>query len=341
MRAIEKVLFQGGAVLALMISANALLFTIRSNQPIFSDQIPLWSVSFLTNGDIIAGAGGGGPEPPSPGEVDFWDMKSRTKRIVLKTEFPVRSVASSRSGSLVAIGDFGGSLYVMNSFDWRTVDKVQCAGPVNAVAWSPEGNLIAASTLSGELSVLDWKSGHIQTLPVPEQVILNVGICVGERLLAFTTRSGKAYLAELPKLTIVKELDLFDARMHEANAEALAFSPSGQFLWTGCDKYVRCWDLKAGQAVKEFPVDARVNSLAMSSDGRALAAIDSNGVLSLWNVATEKSRLTRQAHKGTGFCVTFSADDRQISTVAREDFVVKTWDPSSLRPLLALSALEK
>jgi WD40 repeat protein len=221
------------------------------------------------------------------------------------------------------------------------INKIQCFGPINAVAWSPNGNLIAVGTLGGEITLLEWRTGHIEKLQIPGQVILNVAICNGEHLLAFTTRFGKAYLVKLPKLAVTKELDLFDVRMHEANAEALAFSPNGSLLWTGCDRYVRSWNLNTGQIADEFSLNARVNSLALSPNGETLATVDSSGVLSLRDPVTGKTRLSKQAHSGIAFSVAFSLDDRQIVTIGREDSTVKIWGSSSLTLIANFSGLEK
>ena len=63
---------------------------------------------------------------------------------------------------------------------------------------------------------------------------------------------------------------------------SLAFGPQGELASAGRDRIVRWWNADGGQ-LKEYPVaDSLVTQVAVSFDGRVLAAGDANGQLHFW-----------------------------------------------------------
>jgi WD40 repeat protein len=75
---------------------------------------------------------------------------------------------------------------------------------------------------------------------------------------------------------------------HAGGARRVAFTPDGKRLVSGgFDRTVRVWDLATNQELRSLPTRGCVFGLALSADGRAVAAADGPGV-TLWELDTGK-----------------------------------------------------
>jgi len=105
----------------------------------------------------------------------------------------------------------------------------------------------------------------------------------------------------------------------KASLHALAFAPDGATLYaaSGTHLGVLRWDLATG---KELPPlgrhDGGLNGLALSADGRLLAAVTMGGSLYLWELATGQTRFVA-ADLGYATVVAFSPDGRLLALANR------------------------
>jgi serine/threonine protein kinase/WD40 repeat protein len=138
-------------------------------------------------------------------------------------------------------------------------------------------------------------------------------------------------------------------REHPWNVRAIAFSPDGRYgasssSWYGppAAKIVLVWDLKTGRRVHRFswgaaPERAFVNALAFSPDCRMILAFYNNGMVRVWDLATEQEhpeiKLEGGSFKEDEFrCTAFSADASHLVT-ANDAGTVELWDLSSGKSL--------
>ena len=75
-----------------------------------------------------------------------------------------------------------------------------------------------------------------------------------------------------------------------------------------------------------------VHAVAFSPDGKTLASADDDGFITLWDVATRKSRARMQMHQKFVRALAFSPDGK---TLASGDRIrnVQLWDPATAKPL--------
>lgn len=100
----------------------------------------------------------------------------------------------------------------------------------------------------------------------------------------------------------------------------VAFSGNGQVLATiGEDRTCRVWEISSGRSLAELRknlnplVSAQLTSVSLSSDGSGCATGDSQGQVTLWQVATREGRRLEGAQSRPGPCyVAFSPDDATV-----------------------------
>ena len=110
---------------------------------------------------------------------------------------------------------------------------------------------------------------------------------------------------------VLRAIDLNDDDLLDQH-EMLAFTPDGKTLIAGGADAIRCWDIGKGKMTGT--IDACGCGMALSPDGKTLAApIISNGVL-LYDIASRKIRATLNvpAKEGTT-CAAFSPDGKFVA----------------------------
>ena len=145
-------------------------------------------------------------------------------------------------------------------------------------------------------------------------------------------------------------------RMHHGGpVRSLLYSPDGKTVISGSDMYdssgstqtIRCWDVNSGKEVRQFVIPPRktpggnqnaVTSLALSSDGKTLAAGTTDGSIYLWDFATGKQLHECQGVQGTS--VVFSHNGKVLASCGAFEGVpsqVRLWEVSTGKELRRLA----
>ncbi len=104
--------------------------------------------------------------------------------------------------------------------------------------------------------------------------------------------------------------------------------------------FVRLFDVETGNQVAQFEgPTANVWSVALSPDGKTLAAACYDGKVLVWNAESKELRSTLSNHKGWVRCVTF-APDGGVFASAGEDGQAIVWKTESLEPAKTIKAHE-
>jgi len=147
----------------------------------------------------------------------------------------------------------------------------------------------------------------------------------GRKLIA-VARYGEVELRSAETHTVVRAL-----KGHRGNANAVAFSPDGKFLFAGGGEAgwlgeVRQWDLSDGQLFYLFEghKDA-IYALAVSPDGKTLATGSYDQKIKLWNIETGEETKTLSGHNGAIFGLAFRPDGKILAS-ASADRTVKLWE---------------
>jgi WD40 repeat protein len=109
-----------------------------------------------------------------------------------------------------------------------------------------------------------------------------------------------------------------------ANAFSLAFVNGRRTLVVGSDRSIDWWDYEARTIHRRVPQSSPVRALSGSSDGRTLASASRDRV-TLWDTATQQTRLVLKGHQRLVNSLSFSPDNRTLAS-ASSDGTVRFWD---------------
>jgi RNA polymerase sigma factor (sigma-70 family) len=190
-----------------------------------------------------------------------------------------------------------------------------------AAAFSPNGKLLALGSDQGVIQLWDWVAGEPlwQVDAHPARV----------QTLAFspdgkTLASGSAEESiQLWNVATGRSLDPTPG--HSQRVCAAAYSADGRVIATAAwDGTVRLWDARTGHVLRcfnavdagtraAFPLNPRqLAGLALSPDGRLIAAAGYDEVLRVWDAASGQ-----EVHRFQGRCVAFAPDGKLIAVGGR------------------------
>jgi hypothetical protein len=102
---------------------------------------------------------------------------------------------------------------------------------------------------------------------------------------------------------------------HENVVSAVAFSPDGQTVLTGCtDDTARLWDARTGAPRGEPLKHASVLAVAFSPDGQTVLTGCGDKTARLWDARTGAPRGEPLKHEGEVYAVAFSPDGQTVLT---------------------------
>src|SRR5207244_3234706 len=97
-----------------------------------------------------------------------------------------------------------------------------------------------------------------------------------------------------------------------------------------------------GKELHEFETPTLLRNLAMSGDGKLLAASaarfsSASPRIMLWDLTTGKERIVPQAHRHYVEAVAYSHDGKTIATASHGEGVAKIWDAKTAKLLHTLN----
>ncbi len=208
--------------------------------------------------------------------------------------------------------------------------KLRRAAVQRAIAMSADGLLVASADLDGKITVRQAASGHTKTnLQLRARGIVSLAFTRGGELLAATVDRSSVNVWSVTNQRRMRE---FSVRLSSGAHAAL--SSGGGWLSVSSDGTVQFWSAANGRLVGQVRVLGAVTAVAVSPDGRYIAA-SARGHVLVWRCETraELCRITC----GSGVTTLSFASERLLVGTARGD--VTLWDINTGRLVMALSTV--
>jgi WD40 repeat protein len=183
--------------------------------------------------------------------------------------------------------------------------------------------LAAATFWSRERNRLEGHNNYVSS------VVFSPDLDPNQQIIA--TASGD----DAVKLWSAAGKELRSLAGHKESVNALSFSPDGQTIASAdYNGVVKLWK-RDGQFLRDLQADATPIWSLVFLDATTIATADNQGKIRIWNVQSDSSPQSWQAHKQAIYSLALSPD-RQTIASAGEDGVVEFWNRAGQRsrPLL-------
>src|SRR5262245_8371166 len=258
-------------------------------------------------------------------QLRLWDAKTgKEAKAIPAHEGEILDVAPTADWAKIATSGADKTVKVWNVADGKPLATVSLPAPAVRIAVSPNGARLAVAGNSGkgfQVTAYDAATGKtLMSLDETYPAVAALAFAPDNRGVTIVADKAVA-------LSDVPVLKSFTA--HPGGTAVAVIHTNGTQLFTGgADKLVHLWDLATGLKPKSFgPLDAAVNTIAVSRDSAQLAAA-AGKIVKIWNTADGKE-LATLPHPAEVISVAFSADRTRLVT-GTTDNLARVWDLSPI-----------
>jgi WD40 repeat protein len=293
---------------------------------------PIYGLAVAANGHRILASG-------LNRELNLWDSTSgqTVARILIDSE-PLKSVAISRDGRLVASGSESGSIVLWR--DLEGVCEIQTLGrefgEIYTLAFSPDGSQLASAGTECKISLWDVATGRLlRNLKGHTGEVRCVAFSADGRNLISGSSDGTARIWECESATELRRV-----RAHAgALVESVCFSPDQtQFVSGGRDRTIRLWNRSTAAELRRFDGHTLdVKSVDFAPDGKQIVSSSGDKTIRLWDVASGRQIGLLQGHTDLVRKVAFSPEGRTVVSCSW-DGSVRQWGLASQSEIRCLTS---
>ncbi len=256
----------------------------------------------------------------SDGLFVVWDVSNG--KAISSTDMgePLSAYAASNDGKYYAIGFESGVIVRYNASNGSIIDTLRIGeGAVTDMLFLPDNSLVVTSD-EGRIKVFSPDGRSAETL-LKDASATSVAYSGPRKLLAVGGSDGFLYFFD-PR-TLKEKIQPIEA--HTASISALEFSGS-TLISASADSTVKVWDIDRRAPDRTFTSDhGEIYALAVSPDGKRVAAGTDNGLVILWDVKANKLiSVHGRQYGGWVTALNFTPDNRHIFSTGFNG-VVHAW----------------
>ena len=249
------------------------------------------------------------------------------KTIFTETFPSIFSVALSKDGTLLAMGDYASEIHL-----WQLDNRKKLftckghTGPVWGLAFAPDGKTLYSSSDDGTVRLWNTENGRLQnTFHAHTDMIRNLALSPDGTYLA-----SPSYDTDV-KVWQLTTGDYYTINAHSSWVRGIAFSPENRLLATGGgDGIIKLWQRETGEHLVDLPEqDGDCFALAFSPDGTLLASANTDFTVTVWNVNSRELVATLEKHQNQVHDVCFSSDGQTLASCS-QDMTIQLWDVATL-----------
>ncbi len=260
---------------------------------------------------------------PVPSLLLFAQPDNPAVRTLKKHSAPVKALAYSANGEILATGGDDKNIYFWNPKTGELIGVIKNFFNVKALQFTPDNLVLAAC--GSDIRLMDMQGKLIRTFS---------GYTTDVWSMDYNSLSHKVIAGSYAKSIKVWNYDdasvLFTLLGHEKSCLPVALNATGDKAVSGSlDKSVRLWDLNAGEQLAKLEIHSEnIFAVAFHPSGKYVLSASADKTIRLWNLESGKVVRTYKGHKANIFDVRFSADGRCFLSCAADKTII-LWETAT------------